>query len=145
MDVTRIPFNSFLGIERCDEKDDALLFLQDSIRYTNHLNTVHASAQFALAEAASGEYLFRRFRHIVEKQTIIPVVRKAEVKFRKPAQGKIKASASISDELAGQTAAAIDKRGRAIIPVTVNITDSSGNTTMTAIYEWFIQKIEKPA
>lgn len=143
MDVTKIPFNSFLGIERCDDSDDALLFLQDLPKYTNHLNTVHAGVQFALGEAASGEYLLRRFKNIIEKETIIPIVRKTEVKFKRPAQGKIKASAFISDEIASQTADSIDKKGRAIIPVTVNITDGSGNTTMTAIYEWFVQKVEK--
>jgi hypothetical protein len=144
MDVTKIPFNSFLGIERCEASDDALLFLQDLIQYKNHLNTVHASAQFALGEAASGEYLLQRFKDIAEKETLIPIVRKTEVKFKKPAQGKIKASATISDEIASQTAVSINKKGRAIIPVTVNITDSSGNNTMTAIYEWFVQKVENP-
>jgi hypothetical protein len=143
MDVTKIPFNSFLGIERCDESDDWLLFLHDLPKYTNHLNTVHAGAQFALGEAASGEYLLRRFKNIVEKETLIPIVRKTEVKFKKPAQGKIKASAYISDEIADQTASSIDKKGRAIIPVTVNVTDSSGNVTMTAKYEWIVQKIAK--
>ena len=83
MDVTKIPFNKFLGIEKCDGSGEALLVLPESEHFTNHLHTVHASAQFALGEAASGEYLLQRFEHIVENETIVPVVRKSDVKFKK--------------------------------------------------------------
>ncbi len=142
MDVTKIPFNKFLGIEKCHDSKGALLVLPESEHFTNHLNTIHASAQFALGEATSGEYLLQRFKYIVENETLVPVVRKTEVKFKKPAQGEIKASAHITDDIASQTVASIEKKGRAIIPVTVNITDSIGNNTMTATYEWFIQKVK---
>lgn len=142
MDVLEIPFNNFLGIEKCNDENNELLLLPASDKYTNHLKTVHASAQFALGEATSGEYLLQRFKKIVENETIIPVVRKTEVKFKKPAQGEIKASAELSDEIASQAIASIDKRGRAIIPVTVNVFDSQGNNTMTGTYEWFVQKVE---
>jgi len=41
--------------------------------------------------------------------------------------------------------ASLEKRGRAIIPVTVSIMDTNGNITMTATYEWFVQKVESLA
>lgn len=140
MDVTQIPFNKLLGICKCSVPDEGLLMLRKSEHYANHLNTVHASAQFALGEAASGEYLLQRFKTIVEKETLIPVVRNAEVKFKKAGKGEIKASANIPDDVVSQTVASIEKKGRALIPVTVTISDSSGNITMTATYEWFVQK-----
>ena len=143
MDVTEIPFNRFLGIRKCHDAEDGLLLLPESEYYTNHLNTVHASAQFALGEAASGEYLLQRFRDIVEKETLVPVVRKTDVTFKRPARGEIKASASIPDETARQTVASLEKKGRAIIPVAVQVTDRDGHNTMTATYEWFVQRIEK--
>lgn len=144
MDVTQIPFNKFLGIDKCSAPDEGLLVLRESECYTNHLNTVHASAQFALGEAASGEYLLRRFKAIVEKEALIPVVRKAEVKYKKAGKGEIRASAIIPADVADQAAVSIETRGRALIPVTVTISDSRGNITMTATYEWFIQKAELP-
>lgn len=140
MDVTQIPFNKLLGICKCSGPDEGLLMLRKGECYTNHLNTVHAGAQFALGEAASGEYLLQRFKAFVEKETIIPVVRNAEVKFRKAGTGEIKATAAISDDVAGRTMESIEKKGRALIPVSVIISDSSGNITMTATYEWFVQK-----
>jgi hypothetical protein len=141
MDVTKIPFNEFLGIERCDPSDDALLALRESPRYTNHLGTVHASVQFALGEAASGECLLRCFADLAATQQLLPVVRRTEVKFKKPAQGAIRASARIEDPIVSETLIALREKGRAIIPVSVQITDSRGDTTMTAVYEWFVQRV----
>lgn len=141
MDVTKIPFNEFLGIERCEPSEGALLALQASPQYKNHVNTVHASVQFALGEAASGECLLRSFADLAEKETLVPLLRRSEVKYRKPAQGTIKASASMADGVADETRDALSEKGRAIIPVSVEVTDSQGNTTMTAVFEWFVQKI----
>lgn len=59
MDVTQIPFNHFLGIQQAAQDSGCLLELGDSPSYTNHLGTVHASVQLALAEASSGEFLLR--------------------------------------------------------------------------------------
>ncbi len=141
MNIEQVPFNKLLGIKKCDNCKECQVVLPKSQHYANHLNTVHASAQFALAEAASGECLFQRFREFAQKETLIPVIRKTELKFRKPAIGEIRAKASITDEVANQTIASIEKRGRAIIPVDVDITDSNDNQTMTATYEWFVQKV----
>lgn len=143
MDVTKIPFNKFLGIARCRESDSGLLALPESEEYANHLRTVHASAQFALGEATSGEYLLQRFGELVKHETLVPIVRRAEIKFKKPARGEIRASAQITDDIAAQTVASIEKKGRAIIPVRVEIVDCDGNSTMTATFEWFVQKVEE--
>ncbi len=77
--VTDLPFNSFLGIEKGN--DITLLRLPSGKQYLNHLGTVHAAAQLALAEASSGEFLLR---HFDSTDHIIPVVRHLEAKFRKP-------------------------------------------------------------
>ena len=50
MDVTDLPFNALIGIERA-EANNALLRLPSDTRYLNHLGSVHASALLALAEA----------------------------------------------------------------------------------------------
>jgi len=56
--------------------------LDNRPEYRNHLNTVHASALFALAEASSGYFLLNEFSELTD---IIPVVRKVETKYKKPA------------------------------------------------------------
>ena len=142
MDVTKIPFNNFLGITKSDDSDTALLELDESEKLRNHLGMVHASAQFALAKATSGEYLIQKFKDIIEKVRIIPVVRRAEVKYKQPARGRLKAKATISDEIAGKVASLIEQKGRALIPVKVELLDKDDKITMTATIEWFIQKVE---
>jgi len=83
--VTEIPFNAFVGIETSADPA-GLLRLPDGPKYLNHLGTVHASAQLALAEATSGEFLLRTFR---STRGIVPVVRRLEAKFHKPALGAL--------------------------------------------------------
>ena len=54
MTKRNIPLSEFLGISR---NESGKLFLPISDNIKNHLGTVHAAAQFALAELASGKYL----------------------------------------------------------------------------------------
>ena len=142
MDVTKIPFNNFLGITKTDGPGTSLLELDESEKLRNHLGMVHASAQFALAEATSGEYLIQKFKDIIEKVRLIPVVRSAEVKYKNPARGQLKAKAAIGDEISGKVASLIEQKGRALIPVKVELLDNDGKITMTATIEWFVQKVE---
>ncbi len=67
MEVTKLPYNKFLGLEI---HGDGRLALPDDSRYTNHLGTVHAGALFSLAEAGSGQYLLE---HVdVDPDAVVP-------------------------------------------------------------------------
>ena len=98
MDITKLPFNKFIGIGR-SQREGFTLSLPSENRYTNHLGTVHASALMALAEATSGEALLNAIGNLGD--TIIPVVRRFECKFRKPASGSIDARVSATPRWAG--------------------------------------------
>lgn len=54
----------------------------------------------------------------------------------------MKAKAAISDDVAGKVASSIEQKGRAIIPVKVELLDKDDKITMTATIEWFVKKIE---
>jgi len=143
MNTIEIPFNKFIGINKSENQAESLLELPDSENMKNHLGTVHASAQFALAEACSGEYLLHKFSHYSGR--IIPVVRKSETKFKKPAKGRLSANASIDPDVENSVIEKLEQKSRVVIPVNVVISDSSNEITMTARIEWFIQKIEQKA
>ena len=53
MKVIEIPFVKKVGITKTENNKLELAFTADT---QNHLETMHASAQFALAETASGEF-----------------------------------------------------------------------------------------
>lgn len=136
--VTELPFNSFLGIQAASEPE-GLLQLPPGGQYLNHLGTVHASALLALAEASSGEYLLR---HFGSSAGLVPVVRRMEAKFRKPANGLVSSQASASEEALVQLSADFATKGRALIEIKVDLHDESGAHALTATVEWFIQRLE---
>jgi hypothetical protein len=53
MDVAQLPFNRLVGLESAAGDSGFLVCLPDGPQYANHLGTVHASAQIAVAEAGS--------------------------------------------------------------------------------------------
>lgn len=138
MQVAKIPFNNHIGITT-DDKNMHELKLPFVPELKNHLGTVHASAQFALAEACSGAFLLERYPDLAE--SVIPVVRKADVKFKKPATGNLTAIASIDSDEEDTFLSRLNKKGRSSIPVSVKVEDNDGTVTAMATYEWFIQKI----
>jgi len=133
--VTELPFNSFVGIQVADDAG-RLLSLPAGKHYLNHLGTVHASAQLALAEASSGEFLLR---HFGSADGIIPVVRRMEAKFRKPANGSITSSVTVAPEALAQLDAELSSKNRSLIAVPVELYDESGAHTLSAVFEWFIK------
>lgn len=138
MDITQIPFNKYINILNTTESDSTLeLAFIDEMK--NHIGTFHASAQFALAEACSGLALQKQFAEFAD--SAVPVLRKVDTKFKKPASSDIKAEASINDEIANQFREQFEKKGRATISVLVEVMDLEGNITMIGNYDWFVQKI----
>jgi acyl-coenzyme A thioesterase PaaI-like protein len=135
--VTELPFNSFLGIQVASEPSQ-LLRLPSGEQYLNHLGTVHASAQLALAEASSGEFLLK---HFGSTDRLVPLVRRLEAKFRKPANGAVTSTATAAPESLAQLDAELASKGRSLIPVTVELHDESGAHTLSATVEWFVQRL----
>lgn len=136
MDVTRLPFNRYIGLER-EEKVDALVSLPGHPQYTNHIGTVHASALLAVAEAGSGEFLARHLAHV---DGFVPVVRSVEANFRKPAHGQVTARASLASEIVQSWVDKLKSRGRCSVSIPVEVFDPSGTVVLSAMIEWYIAK-----
>lgn len=136
MDVTKLPFNEFIGLKLSDEPN-YLLMLDDRAEYLNHLNTVHAGALFTLAEATSGRYLLGQFDKLPD---IVPVVRKVEIKYRKPAIGAVYSNAAFLNTGKSEVLEALAQKGRVLLEVEVSLYDRSGTTVMQAVFEWFVTK-----
>ena len=136
MNVIEIPFVKKVGITQSEKGELELPFTDET---HNHLQTIHASAQFTLAETASGEYLQTLFPELVGK--VIPVLRDATIKFKKPAVKTIIAYPSVSDESREKLNLQFSKKGRASISVDVDIKDIENTVTCIATYNWFVTKI----
>jgi acyl-coenzyme A thioesterase PaaI-like protein len=134
--VTELPFNSLLGIRPASDAAH-LLQLPSANQYLNHLGTVHAGAQLALAEASSGEFLLK---HFGSSDGLVPVLRRVEAKFRNPANGSIMSKVSAAPESLARLDAELSSKGRSVITITVEIYDESGAHTLSATFDWFIQR-----
>jgi acyl-coenzyme A thioesterase PaaI-like protein len=140
MDVTRLPFNRLIGLEPATPDGGFLVGLPDGPQYTNHLGTVHASALVAVAEAGSGEFLARHLGDGGDAAGFVPVVRRLESKFRKPASGRVWARASVPPEQVQQWSEELASRGRVSCAVPVEVVDTSGVVVLSAVVEWFIAR-----
>jgi len=139
MEVTELPYNKFIGIKK-SQNNEYLLELDESPDYLNHLGNVHAGAQLSLAEAASGEYLLKLFEDSADN--LIPVVRRMESKFKKPANGKIFARAKTSPDAIKLFKEELINKNHSLISVEVIIEDSNQVITMTALVEWYVQELK---
>jgi acyl-coenzyme A thioesterase PaaI-like protein len=111
--------------------------LSDDEKYTNHLGTVAAAAQFSLAEFASGQWMLNSFPDIATQ--VIPVLRKSDVKFRKPAIGRVRARAIVNEETRNQFISELMQRNRALLKVLIELVNDDSEVVMSGTYEWFIQ------
>jgi hypothetical protein len=98
--ATDLAFNQALGIRDAPAGAGHLLELPFVPLVHNHLQTMHAAAQFALAEAASAECLQRHFAAALGE--VFAVMRGVEVKYRKPATGDLLAYGAPDEATRGQ-------------------------------------------
>ena len=131
-----VPLVTHLGIE---EKDETSLKLEAHKHVQNHIGTIHAAAQFALAETQSGYYLESLFPQY--KGKILPLLRSSSVKYKNPATKEIYAVATVTTEALEKFEAQFLKKGRATITVEVKVMDADEVVTMQGEFGWFIQKI----
>jgi len=136
MEVTEIPFVKYIGIT----EEGSQLTLAPALEVTNHIGTIHASAQFTLAETQSGLFLQEEFSDI--KGEVLPLLRSSTVKYKSPATTKLKAVAIVSDEIKEKFKEQFFKRGRASISVEVKLLDSADVVTMVGEFVWFVQRLK---
>jgi acyl-coenzyme A thioesterase PaaI-like protein len=140
MNVLDLPFNKVLLIKQSD-LPGTILMLEDHERYRNHLGTVHASAQYALAEASSGEILERTFGDWHD--SYFPVVRRVEVKYKNPAKGRLFSRGFIDADAAAKAKKELAEKGRTLVDVMVRIADEEKNSTFEGTFTWFVSKAKK--
>ena len=135
MNATDIPFVKHIGIEN----ENSMLSLSFSDRVLNHINTIHASAQFTLAETQSGIQLQTLFPELEGK--VVPVLRDAQIKYKKPAQEKIVAFSFVEDEAVEKFRVQFERKGRGSLQISVEVKDVNGVLTSQGIFTWFVQAL----
>ncbi len=136
IDITKVPFNQLLGISLSNQAD-YLLQLDNRKEYTNHLDTVHAAALFALAEGSGAQLLLKAFpEEIIDN--VIPVLRKVDVSYKKPAVGIIKSKAILKDNTIDNISSELQTKKRVLITTIVELFDEQNVKVFVANFEWFV-------
>jgi len=136
LDITKVPFNQLLGIIRAEDHN-YLLQLNAKEEYTNHLSTVHAAALFALAEGSGAEFMIRNFPGELIKQ-VIPVLRKAEINYKKPSNGVIVSAAKLKEGTIEQVVRDLQVKKRVSLTTVVELFDESETRVFLGSFEWFV-------
>jgi len=137
MDVTQIPFAKHIGIKY---KDEGTLKFEPTEAVQNHIQSIHASAQFTLAETQSGLFLQKEFPELVDK--VVGVLRGSSVKYKNPATTSIYATATLEDSVKEKFLMQLERKGRAGISIKVELRDANEVITMVGTFDWFIHKIK---
>ena len=130
--MLEIPFVKHVGIEK-----DGELKLHVREELTNHIQTIHASAQFTLGETASGACLMEEFPQY--KGEVIPMLRSSTVKYKSPATSTLRAKASLTKEAKEKFLRQFKRRGQGVIAVDVELFDEDGCVTIEGEFIWFVQ------
>ena len=141
MDVTQLPFNRHIGLEPCPDDSVFLVSLPEGPQYLNHLGTIHASALLAVAEAGSGAFLVRHFASGANGAAgVVPVVRRLEAKFKKPARGRVSARCDVGAEKIARWSEAFATKDRMSICIPVEVIDTAGVVVLSAVVEWLVAR-----
>ncbi|MDZ4667909.1 MAG: DUF4442 domain-containing protein [bacterium] len=137
MDILKIPFHYLVGINNC-LNDEFIYEIDEKPEYLNHLGTIHACMQLTLAEATAGEFLLREFKEY--ESAFIPVVRRTNAKYNKPANGKLCSKAAFFELSKSQILDELNSKNRCLLKINVEIFDAGYNKTLSVIFDWFITK-----
>ncbi|MDI1337604.1 MAG: YiiD C-terminal domain-containing protein [Lacunisphaera sp.] len=142
MKAADLPLARQLGIRVAPAGAAHLLELPFTPLLHNHLGTMHAAAQFALAEGASAECLQRNFAELSGR--VFAVVRGVEVKYRKPATGDLLAFGAPDAATAAGLRSELAARGRAGAVILIDLKDRAGTLTFHGKFDWFISSVPPP-
>lgn len=137
--IPDIPFVKKIGILLSAEGTLELPF-DDSVY--NHIQTVHAGAQFVLAETASGGHLLSLFPELEAEG--LPILKDSRIRYRNTSRRNISAYPRVADRAVERFLKHFDRKGRGLIQIEVDVRDDAGVLVCEGVFNWFVQRVVKP-
>ncbi len=135
-----VPFNRVLGvIVVAVEPESAVVELPAAAALLNHVGTVHAAAQFGLAESASGAMTVAAFSDLLAEGAV-PLLAAAQITYHRPASGTLQGRATLALDEQQRIRADFAASGRARYTITVDLTDAGGAVITSLRAEWALRK-----
>lgn len=132
--VSDIPINKHLGITYL--ASDRSLVLAHDPRIGNYFGSTSFCAQFALAEAASAQYMHDNLG--LELSQAIPTLRNSETKYFKPTAGKSFSKLLSISYTREQFQSILREKGRISVKVAVAILSETEEIALKSTFSWLI-------
>lgn len=134
-----IPMNATVGVRITDVGPGwATGECPDTPPFRNHLGTIHAGAQFLLAEAVSGAAFAGAFVQYVGEA--VPLIEKLDTHYVGRAVGDLTARAEINPAALPAAYAEYGADGRARLLVRVTVKDGEDKPVMEAQAHWYLRR-----
>lgn len=138
--VEQVPFNSWIGLKAGKTSSTcAEMVLSVGPQHLNHVGTVQGAAQYALAESTSGLILLGAFPDLAREVILLSTA--AEVVYRRPAVGDLRARATLSPEEAARVRQDLSGSPKTRVRVPVEVLDSHNEVVMTVSVEWLLRRV----
>jgi uncharacterized protein (TIGR00369 family) len=135
-----VPFNRVLGVQFVAlDAERAEVVMPEAPERLNHVGTIHAAAQFGLGEAASGAMVMGAFADL-QGDGYIPLAATAQIAYRKPAAGDLRAVATLSAAEQERIRAEVASAGKARFSVPVQLSNAQSVVTTEITVEWALIK-----
>jgi len=135
-----IPMNATVGVQITDVGVGwAEGACSDTAPFRNHLGTIHAGAQFLLAEAVSGAAFAGAFA--AQLAQAVPLIEKLETHYVARAQGDITAQGQIDPATLPAAYAEFAEHGKARLIVQVTVKDAEDKAVMQAVAHWYLRSM----
>jgi acyl-coenzyme A thioesterase PaaI-like protein len=132
--IETVPFAKFTGVVATEAgRGTGQARLVQRAEVSNHVGTMHAAAQFALGEAASGIAMAGALAPMI--LAVRPVAADGHIRYLKPAKGTITATAQVK----GDPDALVDElkqQGKTRFEVQVELVDESKVVVAEMTVEW---------
>lgn len=131
------PYHQHFDFERCETPPHGIHQLAHQEKYLDHLDKIHASAIFSLAEVSSSQFLFEQLSNISDIE-YISTLRRSEIKYRQEAKGRLYTIADQIESDWRKFTLNLLKNGRSSVEIPIRIMDHFGKCVAIGHFEWFV-------
>lgn len=133
-----VPFNGHLGIEIAEVAlGRGVARLPDDQALRNHTGSQHASALFAVGQAASGAALAAVFVEHLPRLELAPDA--AEISYKKIPRGPLTATGVLGSD-PEQLLAELREQGSCAFTIDVGVVDGAGDVVADMTVRWHVRK-----
>jgi len=107
----------------------------------NHFGVTYAGSLFSVAEMLGGVLSLATFDLEGELAGFVPLVKESTIRFRRPAMGVVRATASLSQEEAARVRADALASGRGEFVLEATLTDAAAEVVATTVGTYQVRRL----